>query len=249
VHVRRGDQHLRLIVECRHLFGKQGTKKLGLPAVCDFASVQRQLQADQAWMLTTVGYTNPAAGFAGEEGIRLGVLSALPRPPLSRIDFHGTVAAPGDLRIVEWQIADDAERHRVRPLLETQGPVAEPGLENAHDVCFVNADGTADASFFEVLDPVYARIQRDLVDGTNRGEAPLDHPRYLLVGRVPVKVKGFKWEVDLFTAPWDFSIDFAHRIARLVLRMLDAPGDERFTLSELAVWDIDADGRLHRRSG
>lgn len=94
VSVRGKDSQLHLIVECRHLVGDEGKKKLGLGAVRDFASVQRQLKADEAWMLTTVGYTGPAQSFAEEEGIRLGVLTATARPPVERIDFHARVGAP-----------------------------------------------------------------------------------------------------------------------------------------------------------
>jgi len=80
---------LRAIIECRHLFGEGGKKRLGLGAIRDFASVQRDLVADEAWVVTTGGFTRPAEIYAEEQGIRLATLKAQPAPDITRIDFRG----------------------------------------------------------------------------------------------------------------------------------------------------------------
>ena len=65
-----------------------------------------------------------------------------------------------------------------------------------------------------------------------------------MIGTVPVAVRGFEWEVDLTYGSWEFSIDFAKRLARLVLRLLDGSIDRAATKSDLAAWDIAEDGSV-----
>jgi hypothetical protein len=238
-------RRLRAIVECRHLFGKKGTKKLGLPAIRDFASVQRDLQADEAWILTTVGFTGPAETYAEEQGIRLATLSAPARGP-QRIDFRGEVGAPSDLRVTQWLVVDDAERERVAPLLAAQDVVE--GWIDAHATYFVDENGRPGELFHDVIDPIYQRLQRDLKRGTNVGQELFDRPRRVVLGEVPVAVRGFDWEIDLTYGRFDFSIDLADKLVRLLLESLDGRVKESFTLPQLRRWAIGPEDRLVREA-
>ena len=227
---------LRAIIECRHLFGAWGAKRLGLGAIRDFASVQRDLVADEAWVVTTVGFTRPAEIYAEEQGIRLATLKALPPPGVERIDFRGQVGAPSDLKVTEWLAVSDAERDRVLPLLAAQGEVA--GRIDDPETRFLDDEFGAGERIFDVIEPIYQRLQRRLQEGVNTGTEVFDRPRRIALGRVPVTVRGFKWEIVLTYGRFDFSIDLAARIKRLVLESLDGRVQKRFSTAELRRWKL-----------
>lgn len=239
-----GGQQLRAIVECRHLFGKGGKKKLGLAAIRDFASVQRDLGADEAWVVTTGGFTKPAVTYAEEQGIRLATLAPPEEQQLERIDFLGRVGAPSDLRITTWLAADDAERERVRPLLAAREGHGE--WIDVFETYFLDEDGQPAEGFVDVFDPIYQRLQRDLREGTNSGTELFDRVRRVAFGDVIVAVRGFEWEIDLAYGRFDFSIDLAEKITRLLLESLDGRVKERFSREQLRRWAITPADRVVR---
>lgn len=231
--------HLRAIVECRHLFGAAGNKKLGLGPIRDFASVQRDLVADEAWIVTTAGFTRPAEIYADEEGIRLATLKALPAAQLKRIDFRGRVGAPSDLRITTWLAVDDAERERVKPLLAAQGQIAD--RIDTPETRFLADEFGPGERIFDVMDPIYQRLQKGLAEGINTGTELFDRPRRIALGAVPVTVRGFDWEIELSYGRFDFSINLAERIARLMLESLDGRVRRRFSARDLGRWRLTSD--------
>lgn len=235
---------LRAIIECRHLFGASGNKKLGLGAIRDFASVQRDLVADEAWVLTTGGFTGPAAVYADEQGIRLATLRALPAAQIKRLDFRGRVGAPSDLKITRWLAIDDAERERVLPLLAAQGQVAD--RIETHETRFLDDDHGRGELFFDVMEPIYQRLQHDLIEGINTGTDTFDRPRRIALGEVAVTVRGFDWEIELTYGSFDFSVDLAERITRLVLESLDGRILERFRAGDLRRWKLGHDRDIVR---
>jgi len=237
---------LRAIIECRHLFGAAGNKKLGLGAIRDFASVQRDLVADEAWIVTTAGFTGPAEVYAAEEGIRLATLKALPAAQIERIDFRGRVGAPSDLRVTTWLAVDDAERERVKPLLAAQGQIADR-IDTPETRFLADEFGTG-ARIFDVMDPIYQRLQKRLVEGTNTGSELFDRPRRIALGAVPVMVRGFEWEIELTYGRFDFSINLAERITRLMLESLDGRVRRQFSTPDLGRWQLTPDREVVKQA-
>lgn len=240
----RGGKQLRAIVECRHLFGKGGKKKLGLGKVRDFASVQRDLEADEAWLVTTGGFTKPAVTYAEEQGVRLAVLAPPEKRPLERIEFRGRVGAPSELRITRWLAADDAERARVTPLLADRD--VDGTMIDAYDNYFLDEYEQRTERFVDVLDPIYQRLQRELDEGLNQGTEHFGYIRRVRLGDVVVAVRGFDWEIGLSYGRFDFSIDLADKITRLLLESLDGRVNERFSRADLRRWKIGPTDRVVR---
>jgi len=137
---------------------------------------------------------------------------------------------------------DDAERDRVRPRLAAQGEFAE--RIDAHETRFLDDDRGPGELFFDVVEPIYQRLQRNLREGENTGTEILDRPRRIMLGQVPVTVRGFDWQIELTYGRFDFSIDLAERIARLVLESLDGRVHRRFSAGELRRWKLAADRRV-----
>ncbi len=76
-----GDDRQRVLIEA-----KDYAKKVGLPLVRNFWAAVEDLGADEAFIVTTVGFTKPAVTYAAGKAVQLAVL----RPP-SNEDWEGFV--------------------------------------------------------------------------------------------------------------------------------------------------------------
>jgi hypothetical protein len=187
VTVERNDaQRLHLIIECRHLFASSRRATIDLDAVRSFASVVRDLQPDQGVMLTTVGYTKAARSYAEDEGIGLGFLRQFRDADwvgrVQEVRVRMEMMAPSDMRITTWLVRDDAERERVGPLLEAEGIDGQTVWAGVN--YFYDEDGNETDSWYDVLDPIYRCLQRDLEPGVNLGTELFDDVRWVMLGSV-----------------------------------------------------------------
>src|SRR5437588_1164723 len=103
--VGRARTRRRALIEC-----KDYDKKIGLPLVRNFFGVVEDIQPDEAFMVTTVGFTEPAALYGVAKGIRLAVL----RPPdnnedwgnlVTRVEVEIVPVVPTNLR-VSWLVPE-----------------------------------------------------------------------------------------------------------------------------------------------
>ncbi|MGB3794738.1 MAG: restriction endonuclease, partial [Alteraurantiacibacter sp.] len=72
VSIQRGANAKRMIIECKDFDLRDG--KVGLDIVRSFRSVLEDTDADEAVILTCVGYTREARAYAKAKGIKLAVL-------------------------------------------------------------------------------------------------------------------------------------------------------------------------------
>jgi len=251
VHVRRGDQELRWIVECRDFAVDASSPKIGLGEVRDFASVVRDLRPDEAMMVTTVGFTGPAKTYAGEQEIRLAILREFSDSDwegrVRELRFVGRFSAPSDLKITQWRTMDDDETRRVKPLLQAQGNWGEEIRFDAREEVFLDEHGQPETTLAEVIDPIYQKIQKDLKPGLNSGTAELDRLRHIRFGEVLVAVRAFEWEVELFGWTHTWTHSFADQIARLLMRTLDGKIDQAIFERDIVVWEFDNEGKVRPR--
>jgi hypothetical protein len=252
VHVRRGEREFRWIVECRDFAADASSPKIGLGEARDFASVVRDLKPDEAMMLTTVGFTRHAETYAREQKIRLAILREFRdhadwEGRLREFRVKGNLQAASDLKVTSWLVVDDEERQRVRPLLEAAGSWEEQQVLDTHSEYFLDPEGEPEATLAEVLDPIYLDIQRGLKSGINTGTAMLDRPRHLRFGEVLVALRGFEWEVELFTWTHEWASRVGDGLARLLLKTLDAEIDQAIFERDIVAWEIDGDGKVTSR--
>jgi len=252
VHVRKEGRELRWVIECRDFAAEGSSPKIGLGEARDFASVVRDLNPDEAMMLTTVGFTGDAETYAAEQQIRLAILREFRDDSdwdgrLRELRARGHFQAPSDLSITTWLAVDDKERQRVRPLLEAAGDLEEQQVLDAHSEHFLDSDGEPEATLAEVLDPIYRDIQKDLEPGTNTGTAMLDRPRHLRFGEVLVAVRGFEWGVEMFSWTQEWSSKVGDGLARLLLRTLDGEINQAIFARDIIAWEIGEDGEVMPR--
>ncbi|HWA55263.1 MAG TPA: restriction endonuclease [Solirubrobacterales bacterium] len=252
VHVRRGDKELRWLVECRDFEANARSPKIGLGEVRDFASVVRDLMPDEAMMLTTVGFTSGAETYAREQKIRLAILREFRdvsdwEGRFRELRVKGTLQGPSDLKITNWLVVDDEERRRVRPLLEAAGSWEEQRVTDTHSEYFLDSEGEPEATLAEVLDPIYLDIQKSLTPGVNTGTAMLDRTRHLRFGTVLVALRGFDWEVELFTWTHEWASRVGDGLAKLLLRTLDGEIDQAIFARDIVAWEISDKGEVAQR--
>ena len=251
VHVRRGKDDLRWIVECRDFAADASSPKIGPGEARDFASVVRDLKPDEAMMVTTVGFTGPAETYAREQKIRLAILREFSDADwegrVRELRFIGHLFAPSDLKVTQWRTMDDDETRRVQPLLEAQGSWDEEVRFNAHEEYFLDELGQSEAIFAEVIDPIYQEIQRGLKPGVNTGLAELDRRRHIRFGKVLVAVRAFEWEVELIGWTHTWAHNFADQIARLLMRTLDGKIDQAIFERDIVIWEFTNDGEVRPR--
>lgn len=252
VRVRRDSETLRWIIECRDFAADSRRPKIGLGEVRDFASVVRDLKPDRSMMLTTVGFTSVAEKYAGEQRIELGLLRGFTDADwegrVREIRYTGTFSAPSDLKITAWKASDDAERQRVQPLLQAQGNLGEEQVLSGEEEQFFDADGQAEATFSDVLEPIYKGIQQTLEPGINTGTVALGRIRHVRLGEVLVAVRGFDWEVERFDWTHSWTQTLGEGIARMVLKTRDDSIDRAIFDREIVAWEFDADGEVRPRS-
>ena len=239
-------RRLRLIIECRHLFASSRRAKIDLDAVRSFASVVRDLQPDQAMMLTTVGYTADARTYAEDEGIALRILREFHDQDwegrVQEVRIRADMSVPAPPRIA-WIARDDAERERLRALLEKQQRDGKSTWTAVN--YFYDEDGNEIESLFEVFDPYFKRVQREHPN-VDRGREPFDEVRWVLVAGERVAVIGFEWELpdEEISFAEEFVVGLGDRVAKLLLQTVDGALDFVIFDRDLMAFEVGPGGEI-----
>jgi Restriction endonuclease len=243
---RRDGPRLRLIIECRHLFPTSRRPRITLPAVRDFASVVRDLEPAQGMMLTTIGYTSDARTYAEEQRIALGILRAARDEDteglVEEVRIRANYSAPPP-PMLTWIARDDAERERVRPLLEARA--GEPESRWSAVTYLYDEKGNPTETLHEVLDPIFKRIDREPPDADS-GREMFDRVRWLDIRGVRVAVVGFDWEDsgDDTEFSEEYVISLGERVAKLVLQTLDGALDFVIFDRDLMAFEVGVGGEI-----
>jgi hypothetical protein len=242
---RRDGERLRMIIECRHLFPTSRRPTIRLANVRDFASVVRDLQPDQGLMLTTVGYTRDARMYAEEQAIALAVLRAARDEDTEgllkelRIRANYSASPPPTLT---WIARDDAERERVRPLLEARAGEREQRWSAV--TYFYEEDGTPAETLHEVLVPIFKRIWHEQPE-VDSGREMLSGVRWLDIRGVRVAVVGFDWEHgDDIDFSEEYVISLGDRVAKLVLQTVGGALDFVIYDRDLMTFEVGPGGEI-----
>lgn len=238
-----GPAEKRILIEC-----KDYDKNVRLPLVRDFFGVVEDLTPDEAFIVTTEGYSPQAQTYAEAKGIRLALL----RPPRDR-DLDGLVqrivlgmdatTRLGDPRI-EWRVSaeDWAE------VADIQGHL---GATEVDELSVAFPDGSV-VGFREIWEPIEGNIPLGS-NGVVAGEHSFDDKAQLnLPGYGALLVTGFAWEVEMSTfRAFDIEVGLGigGLVAELALLSIDGQIHRIFTNHQLAEFDFSARGDLKRTSG
>lgn len=231
-----GDEPKRILVET-----KDYDKRIGLPIIRNFWGVVEDIGFDEAFVLTTVGFTKPAIQYAEAKGIRLALL----RPP-EDVDWAGvcrkvlldiTTTGQAGLANVTWQLhPDDHDKMTVQ--------TTRIGIAETAELKLADADGERRA-FLPILE---AQLSEDYGNVPLGGEATIgrvnvfEEPTWLNApGLEPLRVDAWKWEVKIASDTVQVVVGdgIGGLVAELALRTIDGSVRRMFTNRQLEAWTFD----------
>lgn len=212
-----GDEHKRILVEA-----KDYDRRVDLPVVRDFSAVVEDLQPDEAFVVTAIGYSDNAKRWAEAKRLTLALL----RPPeeedwgnlVKRIDLTMTMSAPSDPK-VQWSI-DPSEAGRFEG---DRNPIGHHLL----DEVMIGGSSGQPSPFRDLIEPQIEAEYPSAPLGQPAdigGAHNFDEQTWLyLPDEEPIRVKGYTWTVNIAVATHEFSLGFGigGLAAELVLRTLD----------------------------
>jgi hypothetical protein len=231
-----GDELQRIVIETKNY-----DKVVDLPVVRNFWGAVEDIGPDDAFIVTTKGFSANAKQYAVAKGIRLAIL----RPPrdedwegfIRRIELEITGTGLAALPNVAWELHPD-DHHKV-----AHGPDAGRMTETA---TLKLADEAGELHDFlplleEQLHEEYGKVQlggSKVIGRINK----LDEPTWLhLPGADPLRVTAWKWEVPVGSSTTSHVVDkgAAGLAAQLVLRTLDGSIRRMFRRDQIERWTFD----------
>ncbi len=231
-----GDEHKRILVET-----KDYDKVVRLPIIRNFWGAVEDIGPDEAFVVTTVGFTKPAIQYAEAKGIRLALL----RPPeeedwtgvYSKVVLDITMTGQAGLANVTWQLHPDEHD-------KTNGQNMGLGVTETKQLKLADADGK-ERDFLPIFE---AQLADDYGAVPLGGEATIgrvnvfDEPTWLIApGVPPLRVEAWKWELKVASDTIQVVVGdgIGGLVAELALRTIDGSIRRMFTSRQLEVWIFD----------
>ena len=231
-----GDAHRRVLIEA-----KDYDRAVDLPIVRNFWAVVEDLKPDEAFVVTTVGFSQNAVQYAEAKGLRLAVL----RPPKEE-DWDGLVRritidiiATGQTSFpkVEWELHPD-DRDKI------EGDVDARGLMETESLALADSDGNL-TPFLPLLKEQLQEDYGAVPLGGNQTIGRLNtfsEPTWLHApGIDPLRVTAWRWSVHVASSKIEIVMadGVGGLVAELVLRTLDASIHRLFTNKQIRAWTFD----------
>lgn len=231
-----GDEHKRILVET-----KDYDKVIGLPIIRNFWGAVEDIGPDEAFVVTTVGFTKPAIQYAEAKVIRLALL----RPPeeedwagvYRKVVLNITMTGQAGLANVTWQLhPDDHDK--------INGQNTGLGVTETAQLNLADANGE-EREFLPIFD---AQLAEDYGAVPLGGEATIgrvnvfEEPTWLIApGVPPLRVEAWKWEVRVSsdTSQVVVADGIGGLVAELALRTIDGSIRRIFTNRQLEAWTFD----------
>lgn len=231
-----GEEHKRVLIET-----KDYDKKIGLPIVRNFWGAVEDIHPDEAFIVTTVGFSSPAQQYAQAKSIRLALL----RPPqdedwegvFRRVSLDITMTGQTGPADVQWELhPDDHDK------IETTS--ARQGLTETAELKLAGENGV-EREFLPIFD---AQLREEYGAVPLGGEATigrvniLEEPTWLLVpGLERLRVKAWKWEVKVASSTMNLVVGdgVGGLAAELALHTVDGSIRRIFTNQQIQAWTFD----------
>lgn len=231
-----GDERTRVLIET-----KDYDRIVDLPVVRNFWGAVEDIGPDEAFILTTEGFSDQAQRFARAKGIQLAVL----RPPVDedweglirRINLDITLTGQAGPANIQWHLhPDDYDKF--------ESEVTPRGLVETAELQLADDAGVRR----EFLPTFQEQLRADYGAVPLGGEATIgrinvfNEPTWLHApGLEPLRVEGWRWEARVVSSTSSHVIgDGAGGLAaELVLRALDGSIHRMFTNHEIQSWMFD----------
>ena len=231
-----GDEHKRILVET-----KDYDKVIRLPIIRNFWGAVEDIGPDEAFVVTTVGFTKPAIQYAEAKGIRLALL----RPPEEE-DWAGVyrkvvldITMTGQAGLAESHLATPPRRPR-----QDQRP--EHGARSHRDRTAQARRRRRQGTRLppDLRGAARRRLRRGAARrrGHDRPSQRFDEPTWLIApGVPPLRVEAWKWELKVASDTIQVVVGdgIGGLVAELALRTIDGSIRRMFTNRQLEAWIFD----------
>lgn len=230
----------RILIEC-----KDYESTVGISIVRDFFGAISQIKPDEAFIVTTKGYTKGARSFAEDEGIKLALLRAFKEEDwegrIKAVHISSTVTTMNPPKL-SWIVANELEAEKFHANANPDEVNKIQGTSTS-ETFFYNEMGIPQENFQSVLEPIFSTIPLDS-DNLNSGKYEFNTIKYVKLASVLVGVKGFHYEVTSSRSTFKTIANQGSRIALLVFKVLEGDLDKLIFDQDLDKWTFDDEGKV-----
>lgn len=228
VTIEKNGTRKKILVEC-----KDYSNKIGIGIIRDFYGAVNQIKPDDAFVITTKGYTREAKKFANDESIKLFILREFEDRDWDgkmrefNINLDIKLRIPHITGIVPLNEEETKKLELIKKIHKDE--VYSPDKENTffYDNC-ENIIGT----FKEILTPILKTFTEEMKE--KPGVYLFPHPMSIKLFETLVCIKGFNYEFK--NDNYNEIIDTGEMLATLLLKALDGSIDQIIFDQDLNKW-------------
>ncbi|WP_322904789.1 restriction endonuclease [Paenibacillus campi] len=229
----------RILIEC-----KEYNKVIGIGIIRDFFGAIMQIKPDEAFVVTTVGYTKGAIDFAKDEGIKLAILREA-----EDSDWDGLIRTIKlNMKLImmktptiTWIACSEVEKQKTDQLLEEN--LEKIKSLNTQDEFFYDNDFNITSNYQDVLSPILNAAPR-VPNQLTKGEHEFESKRYIKILDHFVAIKGFKYEFYSYFNESHSIIDDGGKVAALLFKVLKSNSKHLIFEEEIEKWMFDKNGSV-----
>ncbi|KRF64789.1 hypothetical protein ASG99_19530 [Bacillus sp. Soil768D1] len=230
----------RVLIEC-----KDYDSKVGISIVRDFFGAVSQIKPDEAFVVTTEGYTRGARTFAEDEGIKLAILREFKdedwEGTIQKIHIKGTVTFINQPSLA-WVAANEQERENFYAKANTEEVNSTQEIETA-TTFFYDQEGNPQENLQTVLKPILNTLPRNPVSPTT-GRYEFGAIKYVKMAGVLLGIKGFDYEFTSGQNVFETIVDQGEKIALLVFKVIDGTFDKVIFDQDIDKWTFNDTGEV-----
>lgn len=230
----------RILIEC-----KDYDSKVGISIIRDFFGAVSQIKPDEAFVVTTEGYTRGARTFAEEEGIKLAILRGFKEEDwegrIKTIHIKATMTFM-NTPTISWVVADDQEKEKFHANANPKEVNTTQNI-NTFDTFFYDQAGNPKENFQTVLSPILNSLPRN-PDSPITGIYYFGTIKYVKMAGVLVGIKGFNYEFTSSQSVIKTIVDPGNKLALLVFKVLDNEFDKIIFDQDLDKWTFNDAGEV-----
>lgn len=230
----------RVLVEC-----KDYDAKVGISVIRDFFGAVFQIKPDEAFVVTTRGYTRGAKSFAEDEGIKLALLRSFKEEDwqerIKEIHIKGTAIAM-DTPKIAWVPANEDEMNNFYAKANQDELNSVQGIDTTATF-FYDSQGNQQDTIQTVLEPILNSFPRKANQPTV-GQYEFDSTKYVKMAGVLLGIKGFDYEFTCYEIVSETIVDAGEKIALLLFEVIDGTLDKVIFDQDLDKWAFNDDGEV-----
>ncbi|WP_154974821.1 restriction endonuclease [Priestia megaterium] len=241
VTIERDNTSKRVLIEC-----KDYNEKVGISIVRDFFGAISQIKPDEAFVVTTEGYTRVARSFAEEERIKLAILRKFNEEDwdgrIRKIHIKSSFKSIKERPQISWVAASQEEIDNFRANANKNG-VNSVQDTNTVETFFYDRHGEPQENLQSVLQPIFNKLPRN-VDSPTTGYHEFESTKYVKMAGLLLGIKGFSYEFLSEEIVLEEILDAGKKIALLLFEVIDGTLDKVIFDQDLDNWTFNEDGEV-----